>query len=153
MKKALYPGSFDPPTLGHLDIIRRASMLFDTLLIGIAKNSEKKPMLTIEKRVEFLKRIAKPFSNVEIVVIEGLTTDFAKKENVSCLIRCIRSSLDYEHELSLAHMNHSLSEIETLFISANPNYSHIDSTKIKEIISQKGPIKSFVPDTIEKELY
>jgi len=146
---ALFAGSFDPPSYGHLDIIEKAARLFDHLLVGVAVNLQKKSMFTTEEKVELLKKITHRLSNVEIVSFSNLTTDFAKAKNVRVLIRGIRAYSEINTEFQMALANRKLSSIETVFLLGDEKYSHISSTIIREIAHAKGSLKAFVPSEIE----
>ncbi len=153
MKKALFAGSFDPPTKGHLDIIRRACILCDTLYIGIGINAEKKETLfTVEEKKSLLVEITQKLKNVKVVSFSGLIVEFAKEIGVECIFRGLRAFSDLEYEFRMALANRKLSGIETLFLLADEKNSHINSTLIREIIHFKGPLKDFVPDVVEKKI-
>lgn len=146
MKKALYAGSFDPPNVGHVDVIQRSSHLFETLFVGIAKNSTKiKSFWTVEQRVTALTEALKAFKNVRVVIIDGLTSQFAKDNQIDVLIRSLRNSQDFSYENEIAFSNLQISGIETLFIPASPNYSAISSSIIREIALAGGDVSSFLP--------
>ena len=155
-KTALYPGSFDPVTKGHIDIIRRSSQLFDRLIIGIFKNSFKsKGWFTDEEKVDMIKEILKTEKiNGEIKVFNGLLVDFMKEEGVDILVRGLRALSDYEYELQFALTNKTLakSDFETVFLSASREYLYLSSSLVKEIAQNKGDLKMFVPENVEKKL-
>ncbi len=154
MGKALLTGSFDPPTLGHLDLIERASHLFDNLIVGLTENLAKKKssLLTISKRQELLETITRHLPNVEVLSYSGLTVDFAKQQNITYMIRGIRNGQDFDAELALSLANRKLKEIETLLLPANPNTLHISSSLIREIASAKGSLKEFLPAAVIEEV-
>lgn len=150
MMKALFPGTFNPPTLGHLDVIERAAALFDFLYIGIAEDSPKKEAhLTIAEKKKLLKQITKPFNNVEVVVFPGLVADYALQLPVDCIIRGLRSASDYEYETQMAAANHMMTGIETIFISSDSAYANLSSSLIREIASHGKRLHGFVPESIE----
>ena len=155
-KTALYPGSFDPVTKGHIDIIRRSSILFDKLIIGIFKNSSKKSSwFSDEEKVEMIKETLKNEGiNSEIKVFNGLLVDFIKKEKVDILVRGLRALSDYEYELQFALTNKTLakSHFETVFLSASREYLYLSSSLVKEIAQNRGDLKMFVPKNIEEKL-
>lgn len=155
-KTALYPGSFDPVTKGHIDIIRRSSILFDKLIIGIFKNSSKKSSwFSDEEKVEMIKETLKNEGiNAEIKVFNGLLVDFIKKEKVDILVRGLRALSDYEYELQFALTNKTLekSHFETVFLSASREYLYLSSSLVKEIAQNRGDLKMFVPKNIEEKL-
>ncbi|MBQ7890884.1 MAG: pantetheine-phosphate adenylyltransferase [Erysipelotrichaceae bacterium] len=151
--KAIYPGSFDPITYGHLDIIRRAAMLYDELVVVVLINDAKKPLFTVEERVEMLKETVGELPNVTVKASPGLTVNFARKEGASVIIRGIRAVMDYEYELQQSTINMMLAdEIETVFLLARPEYSFLSSSAAKTVASYKGDLKHFVPNNIAKRL-
>lgn len=146
---AVFPGSFDPITLGHKDIIERALPLFDKIIIAVGNNSKKQYLFSLEKRMEWLNAIFKQYKNVEVNHYDSLTVDFCKKSNAKFIIRGIRSSADFEYEKTIAQLNNSMSgDIETLFFLSKPEFSHISSTIVREIYIHKGDISKFVPKEI-----
>lgn len=148
--RALFAGSFDPPTYGHLNMIERASLLFSRVFVGIAKNSNKKnPLLTDENKLTFLKQACKAHTNVEVIAIEGLTVDWAKHNEIDLLIRGIRTSADFEFEYALADANRKLTGIETFFMPAEPKYASISSSILREIAQGGYSLKEFVPPEVE----
>lgn len=150
MKKALYPGSFDPPTLGHLNIIERAAKLFNRLYIGIGENPSKKASFTLDERKEMLKKMTKKCRNVEIVTFSGLTSETAKKLKVDVLIRSLRGVSDFDYEVSLCLMNRIHSGFETLFLVAEGETRYISSTLVTELAKERANITPFVPKEIAK---
>lgn len=149
MKIAIFPGSFDPLTNGHLDIIERASKLFDKLIVVILENSEKKGMFPLEIRLSFLKENTKYLSNVEVALDHGLTVDFAKRMNACAIVRGVRSVKDYEYELEIASINQQIDKnIETILLFSNPSYSFISSSMIKELLKYDQDISAYVPQDV-----
>lgn len=149
MKIGIYPGSFDPVTLGHLDIINRASKLVDKLIIGVLHNSAKKSLFSTEERVEFLKRVTSHLDNVVIDSYDGLLVDYAKQQNATILIRGLRAVTDFEYELQIAQTNHKLyNGVDTVFLTTSVEYAYVSSTLVREIASYKGDISQFVPASI-----
>jgi len=153
MKIAIYPGSFDPVTKGHLDILKNASEIFDKVIIAVAHNGEKKGFLPVEKRVELIKESIKGFDNVEVDAFEGLTIEYAKKHGAQVLIRGLRAVSDFEYEMQLSQTNSALcDEIKTVFLTTKPKYNFISSSTIKEILNNGGDISKFVPEAVFKYL-
>ena len=150
---AIYPGSFDPITSGHLDVIERGSRLFDRLIVAILLNDEKDPLFSVEERMEMLREVLSAFPNVEVDHFEGLLVDYASARGAAVLLRGIRAISDYEKELQMALMNRRLRpEIETLFLMAGEAHSFISSRLVKEVIGLGGNIKGLVPPAVEARL-
>ncbi len=146
---ALYPGSFDPVTLGHLDLIKRASLIFDEVIVAVAVNPRKKPMFTMEERVDMLKKSIKGNKRISIRTFDGLVVDFARKNKISVLVRGLRMISDFEYELQMALTNRRLDEkIETIFLMPSEGYSFLSSTLIKEAALLGADISSFVPQHV-----
>ena len=151
---ALYPGSFDPITNGHLDLIARGARLVDRLIVAIARNEAKQPLFSVEERVEMLEEVVKPYGNVEIGSFEGLLVDHAEARGANIILRGIRAISDYEYELQMALMNRRLRPgIETVFMMANETYSFISSRLVKEVFSLGGNISGLVPPSVEARLH
>lgn len=157
MKVGIYPGSFDPITLGHLDIIVRASKLVDKLIIGVLNNNAKKPLFTVEERVQLIKRVVseKPdLKNVQIDAFDGLLIDFAAKEKATIIVRGLRAITDFEYELQIAQTNHKLNaDIDTIFFTTSVEFSYLSSSAVKEIASFNGNITQFIPECIVQDVY
>jgi len=153
MKIAIYPGSFDPITYGHLDILKNASEIFDKVIIAVAHNGAKTGFLSVEERVELIKKSVKNLENVEVDSFEGLTVEYAKKHGANVLIRGLRAVSDFEFEMQLSQTNSALcDEIKTVFLTTKPKYNFISSSTIKEIYQNNGDISKFVPDAVDKYL-
>lgn len=151
MTKAIYPGSFDPVTKGHLDIIIRSSRIMDHLTVAVLENPRKVATFDIEKRVEMLKLVTEPYSNVDVDYYEGLLIDYAQQKNVEIIIKGLRAISDFEFEFQMALVNQKLKpEIETLFMMTNSKYSYLSSSIVKEIAALKGDISSLVPPEVYK---
>lgn len=146
----LFPGTFDPITKGHVDVVKRSVSLFDKLVIGIGINSSKQPMFTVEQRVEWIGNIFKYDSRVEVVGYTGLTVDYCLKINARYILRGIRYVSDFEYEKAIADMNRMLApEIETLFLTCSPEYSTISSTLVRDVIRNGGNVTQFVPAEVK----
>jgi pantetheine-phosphate adenylyltransferase len=149
MRIALFPGTFDPVTFGHIDIIERALPLFDKLYIGIGINSNKAPMFSAEQRIMWLEEIYRKESKIDAVVYEGLTVECCKRVNATCIVRGIRYVNDFEYEKAIADMNRSLDEnIETVFLTCLPKYTSVASTLVRDVIKNGGDVSQFVPDVV-----
>ena len=146
MKIALFPGSFDPVTIAHVDILKRSMILFDKVYIGIGINSGKAGFLSIEKREQMLRSVFNDDPKIHIVAYEGLTVNFCRSINATFMIRGIRTVSDFEYEKAIAQMNHALApDIESIFIVSKPGYSSISSTIVREIMRHNGDVSQFIP--------
>lgn len=153
MTRAIYPGSFDPVTYGHLDIIIRASALVDELIVGVLNNNAKTPLFSVEERVRMLKEVTGNMSNVKIVPFEGLLIDFAEKMDAGMVVRGLRAITDFENELKMAQTNHKLSpKVETVFLTTSLEYAYLSSTVVKEVAFFGGDISQFVPENVERKI-
>ncbi len=153
MEKAVYPGSFDPVTYGHLDIIRRAATLFDEVIVGVIANPRKIPAFTMEERKEMLEEVTRGLKNVRIELFSGLLVDFVRAQGAKVIIRGLRAISDFEYEMQLAFTNKSLApDIETMFLLTNMNYAYINSGLVKEIASLGGKLEDLVPEIVETYL-
>ncbi|MGI6308409.1 MAG: pantetheine-phosphate adenylyltransferase [Dethiobacteria bacterium] len=151
MVRAVYPGSFDPVTNGHLDIIDRASKVFNHLIVAVLENPRKNALFSMEERVEMLKRIIKPYNNVEIDFYKGLLVEYAQKNNVAIIIKGLRAISDFEFEFQMALINRKLnSNVETMFMMTNNKYSFISSSLVKEVASYGGDISELVPPQVHE---
>ena len=148
MKKAIYPGSFDPLTLGHCEIIEKATQIFDELIVSVGNNSEKKYKFTLDKRLEFISSEFKNNPKVIVKSYDGLTAEFCKKMNVNHIVRGLRNPADFEFEKKIALFNNSLEKIETIFFLTSPNYAFISSSIVREIIDNNGDYRKFVPKSV-----
>lgn len=153
MKKAIYPGSFDPVTLGHLDVIKRASKLFDHLIIGVLNNNAKTPLFTVEERVKMIEEAIREIPNAEVRSFDGLTVDFAKKCGANAVVRGLRAVTDFEYELQIAQLNHVIDpEIDTVFLTTSLQYAYLSSSSTKEVAAYGGDISHFVTPFVEAEV-
>jgi pantetheine-phosphate adenylyltransferase len=149
MKRAVFPGSFDPITLGHVDIINRALPLFDEIIIAIGTNSAKKYMFSLEQRLGFIKETYKNEKKIKVVSYKGLTIDFCKKNKVNFILRGLRNPADFEFEKAIAHTNRKLSKIETVFLLTSANTSYISSSIVRDILRHHGDVSLLVPDAVK----
>lgn len=154
MKIAIYPGSFDPVTNGHLDIIKRSSSFFDELIVAILVNGSKSPMFSLEERVEMLEEVTKKYDNVKISFFEGLLVDFARLQGADIIVRGLRAITDFEHELQMAQTNRILAPaLDTVFLTAGVEYSYLSSSIVKEVALLQGDISHFVPEHVIKRIH
>lgn len=153
--KVVYPGSFDPVTNGHLDIIKRASTIFDEVIVAVLINTNKNGLFNMDERIEMLNELLYDYSNVKVEQFSGLLADFAKENDIHAIIRGLRAVSDYENELQLAHLNSILSngDLETLFMAASPDVSFVSSSAIREIAQFGGNINLMVPENVAKKTY
>jgi pantetheine-phosphate adenylyltransferase len=150
---AIYPGSFDPPTNGHLDLIERGAKIFEELVVAILRNSEKSPMFSVAERLEMLRELTAHLKNVRIDTFDGLTVEYAKSIEATCILRGIRAISDYEYELQMALMNRKLeSTLETVFMMPADKYSYVSSRLVREVAQAGGPVKGLVPEIVEEKL-
>lgn len=153
MKIGIYPGSFDPVTNGHIDIIRRSAKLVDTLIVAILRNTNKNSLFSEEERIELLQRSCSDIKNLEIECFSGLLVDFAKEKNANLIIRGLRALTDFEYEFQMAQMNKQLySDIETIFLVTDVKYSFLSSSAVKEVAKFGGGINDFVPDVVARQI-
>lgn len=155
MKVAVYPGSFDPITMGHLDLIERAANIYDKLIVGVLENPEKtNSLFSAQERVELIKRVTTHLDNVEVEAFEGLTVNYMKKKNAHIIIRGLRAVSDFEYEFQMASINSKLnSEVETLFMMTNSKYCYLSSSAVKQVAMYGGCIKELVPEVIIKDIF
>jgi pantetheine-phosphate adenylyltransferase len=150
---AIYPGSFDPPTNGHLDLIQRGSKIFEELVVAILRNSEKIPMFSVAERREMLLQLTADLKNVRIDMFDGLMVEYAKSIDAMCVLRGIRAISDYEYELQMALMNRKLEPtLETVFMMPADKYSYVSSRLVREVAQAGGPVKGLVPEVVEQKL-
>ncbi len=153
MLKAIYPGSFDPVTLGHLDIIKRSAGLVDELIVGVLNNNAKSPLFSVEERVRMLEEVTKDMENVTIMPFAGLLVDFAKQTGARAVVRGLRAITDFEYELQMSQMNHKLDEnVETIFLTTSLEYSYLSSSTVKEVAAFGGDVTQFVPESVVEKI-
>lgn len=155
MKSAVYPGSFDPVTYGHLDIIKRSAEIFDELVVSILDNKMKTPLFSVEERVKMLEEATKEYPNVRVDSFSGLLVDYARKNNIHVSIRGLRAITDFEYELQIAQTNRILSDghLDTMFLTTSLEYAYLSSSTVKEVAMFKGDISKQVPDFVRDMLY
>ncbi len=155
MKSAVYPGSFDPVTYGHLDIIRRSAEIFDELTVSVLDNKMKTPLFSVEERVKMLEEATKEYSNVKVESFSGLLVDYTRKNNIYVSIRGLRAITDFEYELQIAQTNRILSDghLDTMFLTTSLEYAYLSSSTVKEIAMFKGDISKCVPDFVRDMMY
>ncbi|MBJ3806446.1 pantetheine-phosphate adenylyltransferase [Streptomyces flavofungini] len=148
MRRAVCPGSFDPITNGHLDIIARASKLYDVVHVAVMINKSKKGLFEIEERIELIRQVTAEFGNVEVESFQGLLVDFCKERDIPAIVKGLRAVSDFDYELQMAQMNNGLTGVETLFVPTNPAYSFLSSSLVKEVASWGGDIAHLVPPVV-----
>ncbi|MCL6478046.1 MAG: pantetheine-phosphate adenylyltransferase [Peptococcaceae bacterium] len=153
MRIGIYPGSFDPVTYGHLDIIERAASLFDEVIVSVSRNANKKPLFTVQEREEMLKAVLQPFENVLVDSFDGLTVNFAKQKGAQAIIRGLRAISDFENEFMMALTNKKLvPSVDTMFLMTRAEFSFISSSAVKEVVMFGGCVKGLVPPEVEERL-
>lgn len=152
MSTAICPGSFDPPTNGHVDVIRRSASIFDKVVVAVIRNPSKSAMFTSEERVEMLRALFSDEPKVEVHSFEGLLVDFAEARGVDVIIKGLRAITDFDYELAMAQMNHNLSDIDTVFIPASPEYGYLSSSLVKEVGRLGGAVEDLVPGDVARLL-
>jgi pantetheine-phosphate adenylyltransferase len=146
---AIYPGTFDPPTFGHADLIERAHSLFDQVIVAVGKNSSKSPLLTVDERIHVLTEISKPFSNVTVEAFDGLLVDFAKAKGSKSIVRGLRAVADFEYEFQIAMVNRKLNpEVDSVFLMTRWEYSYLNSSVVREVAKLGGDVTDLVPQPV-----
>ena len=152
MRRAVCPGSFDPVTLGHLDIIGRSALLYDEVLVAVGLNASKKRMFSFDERTDMLREATSAWENVQVTSFDGLIVDFCKANDVQVIVKGLRAISDFDYELQMAQMNHGLAGIETLFMTTNPLYSFLSSSLVKEVATYGGDVSGLVPEAAGRRL-
>jgi pantetheine-phosphate adenylyltransferase len=154
MKSAIYPGSFDPVTLGHLDIIKRSAGLTDHLIVAVLNNSSKTPLFSVDERVNMLKDATKDLTNVEVISFSGLLVDFARQHDCNVIIRGLRAVTDFEYELAMSQTNRVVNpNIDTIFLNTSLKYAYLSSSTVKEVAKYGGDVSKFVPENVIEPIY
>ena len=155
MKSAIYPGTFDPMTFGHLDIIKRAANIFDEVIVSVLDNKEKTPLFSVDERVNILKEATKTLANVKIESFGGLLSDYCKAKDIYVVVRGLRAVTDFEYELQMSQMNRKLSDdkLDTVYFNTSLKYSYLSSSSVKQIAQFGGDLSDFVPDFVADMLY
>jgi pantetheine-phosphate adenylyltransferase len=152
VRRVLCPGSYDPVTNGHLDIISRASRLYDEVVVAVSINIAKKGLFTVEERVELIREVTKDYGNIAVDSFQGLTVDFCRAHDIPVIVRGLRAVSDFDYELQIAQMNHKMADVETMFMATNPLYSFLSSSLVKEIAQYRGDVSGLVPDAVRERL-
>ncbi|MCI8510123.1 MAG: pantetheine-phosphate adenylyltransferase [Lachnospiraceae bacterium] len=154
MSRAIYPGSFDPVTFGHLDIIKRSSAMFDEVVVGVLNNNAKNPLFSTKERKEMLEESVKEFGNVEVISFDGLLIDFMKQNDISVIVRGLRAITDFDYELQIAQSNRKVSKetIDTVFLTTSIDYAYLSSSIVREYASYGTDVSDFVPEFVVKRL-
>jgi pantetheine-phosphate adenylyltransferase len=151
-RRAVCPGSFDPVTNGHMDIIGRASRLFDEVVVAVLVNKNKSSLFTVDERIDLLTECTAAYPNVKIDSFHGLLVDFCRDRGIQCIVKGLRAVSDFDYELQMGQMNHSLADVETLFIPTNPLYSYLSSSLVKEVATYGGDVSGLVPEIVNRHL-
>ncbi|HYT10043.1 MAG TPA: pantetheine-phosphate adenylyltransferase [Mycobacteriales bacterium] len=151
-RRAVCPGSFDPVTNGHLDIIGRASLLYDEVVVAVLVNKNKSSLFTVEERIDMLTAVTREYGNVRIDSFHGLLVDYCRAHGISAIVKGLRAVSDFDYELQMAQMNHGLAQVETLFMSTNPEFSFLSSSLVKEVATYGGDVSRLVPPLVNERL-
>ncbi|GAA4613303.1 pantetheine-phosphate adenylyltransferase [Actinoallomurus liliacearum] len=152
MRRVVCPGSYDPVTNGHLDIISRASRLYDEVVVAVLINISKKSLFTVDERAEMIAEVTKQYGNVVVEKFHGLTVDFCRERDIPVIVRGLRAVSDFDYELQIAQMNHQLAGVETMFMATNPLYSFLSSSLVKEVAQYGGDVSGLVPEPVQQRL-
>jgi pantetheine-phosphate adenylyltransferase len=150
--RCVCPGSFDPTTNGHLDVVERAAQLFDEVVVAVLVNERKKGLFSVEERLEMLQELTAPMGNVRVATFEGLLVDFCRQQGIPAVVKGLRAVTDFDYELQMAQMNHRLSGVDTLFVATNPDYSYLSSSLVKEVATYGGDVSGLVPELVLRRL-
>ncbi|NGO67103.1 pantetheine-phosphate adenylyltransferase [Streptomyces sp. SB3404] len=152
VRRAVCPGSFDPITNGHLDIIARASKLYDTVYVAVMVNTSKSGLFSVEERIDLIREVTESFGNVQVESFHGLLVDFCKEREIPAIVKGLRAVSDFDYELQMAQMNNGLSGVETLFVPTNPAYSFLSSSLVKEVATWGGDVSHLIPEAVHRAL-
>jgi pantetheine-phosphate adenylyltransferase len=152
VRRAICPGSFDPVTLGHLDIISRASSLYDDVVVGVLVNQSKRGMFSVEERMALLREVVERYGNVRVDAFTGLLVEYCRRHDIPVIVKGLRAVSDFDYELQMAQMNRDLAAVETLFVATNPLYSFLSSSLVKEVATYGGDVSKLVPDNVHRAL-
>jgi pantetheine-phosphate adenylyltransferase len=152
MRRAVCPGSFDPVTNGHLDIVGRASRLYDEVVVAVLVNESKQGLFTIDERLDMLREVVKPYGNVRVEAFQGLLVDFCRAQGASVIVKGLRAVSDFDYELQMAQMNIGLAGVETLFMPTNPQHSFLSSSLVKDVAKWGGDVTAHVPEVVARRL-
>ncbi|HSK25411.1 MAG TPA: pantetheine-phosphate adenylyltransferase [Jiangellales bacterium] len=152
MHRCVCPGSFDPTTNGHLDVVERASHLFDEVVVAVLVNERKQGLFSLDERIDMLGELTAPFGNVTVASFRGLLVDFCRQRGIPAVVKGLRAVTDFDYELQMAQMNHRLSGVDTLFVATNPDYSYLSSSLVKEVATYGGDVSGLVPDLVLERL-
>lgn len=152
MRRAVCPGSFDPVTLGHLDIVERASKVYDEVTVAVLVNKKKSSLFTVEERIDLLREAVEPFGNVKVDSFHGLLVDYCRDRAIPVIVKGLRAISDFDYELQMAQMNHGLAGVETMFMTTNPLYSFLSSSLVKEVATYGGDVSHLVPAAVHSAL-
>ena len=152
MRRAVCPGSFDPVTLGHLDIVERASKIYDEVVVAVLVNKKKSSLFTVEERMELLREVTADYGNVTVDSFYGLLVDYCGTQQIPVIVKGLRAISDFDYELQMAQMNHGLAGVETMFMTTNPLYSFLSSSLVKEVAAHGGDVSNLVPELVHSSL-
>ncbi len=152
MRRAVCPGSFDPVTFGHLDIVERASKIYDEVTVAVLVNKKKSSLFTVEERMDLLREVTAGYGNIKVASFHGLLVDYCRTEDIPVIVKGLRAISDFDYELQMAQMNHGLAGVETMFMTTNPLYSFLSSSLVKEVATYGGDVSGLVPDLVHASL-